>query len=67
MHNSHTPTLLYVALLLLWFAPFFYQDPEVMAAIKEIQMNPANIAKYQNNPKIKKVLEKFSAKFGAGQ
>ncbi len=40
------------------------QDPEVLQAIQDIQANPGNISKYQSNPKVKKVLEKFAAKFG---
>ena len=29
-----------------------FQDPEVSAAFQDISSNPANIAKYQNNPKV---------------
>ncbi|XP_012554235.1 hsc70-interacting protein isoform X1 [Hydra vulgaris] len=42
------------------------QDPEVMAAFQDVSKNPANISKYENNPKIKKVIEKLQTKFGAG-
>ncbi len=35
-----------------------------MAAFQDIQSNPANIAKYKDNPKVKKVMEKLSNKFG---
>lgn len=42
------------------------QDPEVMAAFSDIQANPANMVKYQNNPKVKKVMEKMAEKFGQG-
>lgn len=43
------------------------QDPEVQAAFKDVQANPANISRYENNPKVKRVLEKLSAKFqGSG-
>lgn len=34
------------------------------AAFKDIQTNPANIMKYQSNPKIQKVMEKISAGIG---
>ena len=38
-----------------------------MAAFKDIQSNPANIKKYQDNPKVRKVMDKLTAKFsGAG-
>jgi suppressor of tumorigenicity protein 13 len=29
-----------------------FADPEVAAAFKDISANPANIMKYQNNPKV---------------
>ena len=29
-----------------------FADPEVAAAFKDISTNPANIMKYQNNPKV---------------
>lgn len=41
------------------------KDPEVMAAFQDVSQNPANIAKYQNNPKIMALVTKLSAKFGA--
>ncbi|KAI3360104.1 hypothetical protein L3Q82_014426 [Scortum barcoo] len=41
------------------------KDPEVMAAFQDVAQNPANIAKYQNNPKIMALVTKLSAKFGA--
>lgn len=41
------------------------QDPEVMAAFQDVAQNPANISKYQNNPKIMALVTKLSAKFGA--
>ena len=34
-----------------------------MAAFADIQQNPANISKHQNNPKVMKVMEKLAAKF----
>lgn len=40
------------------------QDPEVMAAFQDVSQNPANMSKYQNNPKVKKVIEKLQSKFG---
>ncbi|RVE69225.1 hypothetical protein OJAV_G00075450 [Oryzias javanicus] len=41
------------------------KDPEVMAAFQDVAQNPANISKYQNNPKIMALASKLSAKFGA--
>uniref|UniRef100_A0A3P9B3J2 ST13 Hsp70 interacting protein n=1 Tax=Maylandia zebra TaxID=106582 RepID=A0A3P9B3J2_9CICH len=41
------------------------QDPEVMAAFQDVAQNPANISKYQNNPKIMALVTKLSSKFGA--
>lgn len=35
-----------------------------MAAFQDVSQNPQNISKYQNNPKVKKVIDKLSAKFG---
>ncbi|XP_037113437.1 hsc70-interacting protein isoform X2 [Syngnathus acus] len=40
------------------------QDPEVMAAFQDVAQNPANIAKYQNNPKVMALVTKLSSKFG---
>ncbi|XP_034045300.1 hsc70-interacting protein [Thalassophryne amazonica] len=40
------------------------KDPEVMAAFQDVAQNPANISKYQNNPKIMTLVTKLSAKFG---
>lgn len=42
------------------------QDPEVMAAFQDVSQNPANMSKYENNPKVKNIIEKLSAKFGKG-
>lgn len=42
------------------------QDPEVAAAFQDISANPANIIKYQNNPKISAIITKLAAKFGGG-
>lgn len=44
-----------------------FKDPEVMKAFSEVSSNPMNMAKYQNNPKVVKVLEKLASKMGAGQ
>ncbi|XP_029996527.1 hsc70-interacting protein isoform X2 [Sphaeramia orbicularis] len=41
------------------------KDPEVMAAFQDVAQNPANITKYQNNPKIMALVTKLNAKFGA--
>ena len=41
------------------------QDPDVMAAFQDIQKDPKNVSKYENNPKVKKVMEKLSSKIGA--
>ncbi|XP_029646319.1 hsc70-interacting protein [Octopus sinensis] len=41
------------------------QDPEIAAAFQDVSSNPANIGKYQNNPKVQKVINKLAAKFGA--
>lgn len=41
------------------------QDPEVRAAFQDVAQNPANMSKYQDNPKVMNLLSKLSAKFGA--
>ncbi|XP_059203042.1 hsc70-interacting protein [Centropristis striata] len=41
------------------------KDAEVMAAFQDVAQNPANISKYQNNPKIMALVSKLSSKFGA--
>ncbi|KAK0165064.1 hypothetical protein PV328_003619 [Microctonus aethiopoides] len=41
-----------------------FQDPEVAAAFVDISSNPANILKYQSNPKIMSLISKVSSKFG---
>ena len=43
----------------------FFQDPEVAAAFQDIQKNPANVTKYENNPKVKQTMEKLAAKLGS--
>ncbi|XP_075888377.1 hsc70-interacting protein [Nelusetta ayraudi] len=40
-------------------------DPEVRAAFQDVAQNPANMSKYQDNPKVMNLLSKLSAKFGA--
>ncbi|XP_054616606.1 hsc70-interacting protein [Dunckerocampus dactyliophorus] len=40
------------------------QDPEVMVAFQDVAQNPANITKYQNNPKIMALITKLNSKFG---
>ena len=45
-----------------WFT-YSLQDPEIAAAFQDISTNPANISKYQNNPKILKIINKMSKKF----
>ncbi|KAM3914519.1 hsc70-interacting protein [Leptodactylus fuscus] len=40
------------------------QDPEVMAAFQDVAQNPANISKYQSNPKVMNLISKLSTKFG---
>lgn len=43
-----------------------FSDPEVTAAMGDIFSNPANISKYQNNPKIMNVLMKFYSQAESG-
>merc|ERR1719187_2692340 len=43
-----------------------FADPEVAAAFKDISANPANIMKYQNNPKVMALVNKMASKFGGG-
>ncbi|XP_018419419.1 PREDICTED: hsc70-interacting protein isoform X2 [Nanorana parkeri] len=40
------------------------QDPEVMAAFQDVAQNPANISKYNTNPKVMNLISKLSSKFG---
>ena len=35
-----------------------------MAAFQDVSQNPANMSKYENNPKIKSIIDKLSKKFG---
>ena len=43
-----------------------FADPEVAAAFKDISSNPANIMKYQNNPKVMNLVTKMAGKMGGG-
>ncbi len=38
----------------------------MQTAFADIQSNPGNIAKYQNDPKMQKVMEKLEAKISGG-
>lgn len=38
-----------------------------MAAFQDVAQNPANISKYQSNPKIMALIAKLSSKFGGPQ
>ena len=40
------------------------QDPEIMVAFQDVTQNPANMSKYQSNPKVRNVISKLLAKFG---
>jgi suppressor of tumorigenicity protein 13 len=41
-----------------------FNDPEVAAALQDVMTNPANIMKYQNNPKVMNLLKKISGGMG---
>jgi len=41
-----------------------FSDPEVATAFKDISSNPANIMKYQNNPKVMALVTKMASKMG---
>ena len=43
-----------------------FQDPEVANAFQDIMSNPANMAKYQGNPKVMNILTKLTSKLGGG-
>lgn len=43
-----------------------FSDPEVSAALQDVMSNPANIMKYQNNPKVMNLLKKFAGAAGGG-
>lgn len=36
------------------------------AAFQDVASNPANISKYQNNPRVQAIINKLAAKFGTG-
>lgn len=42
----------------------YLQDPEVAEAFMDISKNPANILKYQSNPKIMALINRMASKFG---
>ena len=42
-----------------------FKDPEVEAAFKDISTNPANMLKYQSNPKIAAIISKLTAKYAS--
>jgi len=42
------------------------QDPEVEEAFKDICGNPANMSKYQTNPKVMTLMAKMMGKMGGG-
>jgi suppressor of tumorigenicity protein 13 len=44
----------------------FLQDPELAAAFQDISANPANIIKYQNNPRVSAIITKLVTKFAGG-
>nr|KAG5676111.1 hypothetical protein PVAND_005965 [Polypedilum vanderplanki] len=37
-----------------------FKDPEIAAALQDVMTNPANMMKYQNNPKVMNLLTKFA-------
>lgn len=43
-----------------------FSDPEIAAALQDVMTNPANIMKYQNNPKVMNLLKKFAGAAGGG-
>jgi len=43
-----------------------FEDPEVAAAFADISQNPANVLKYQSNPKISGLIAKMAQKMGGG-
>jgi len=43
-----------------------FQDPEVANAFQDIMSNPANMSKYQGNPKVMNILTKLTSKLGGG-
>lgn len=43
-----------------------FKDPEVSAAFQDIMSNPANVVKYQSNPKIMNIITKVGSAMGGG-
>ena len=43
-----------------------FQDPAVLQAFQDIGSNPANVAKYENNPKVQALITKMNTKFSIG-
>lgn len=43
-----------------------FRDPEVSAAFQDIMTNPANVVKYQNNPKVMKLVSLVGQTMGGG-
>ena len=43
-----------------------FEDPEVSLAYMDVSSNPANLPKYQNNPKVMKFYTKFTKKLVPG-
>jgi len=43
-----------------------FKDPEVASAFQDIMSNPANVVKYQSNPKIMKIITKVGSAMGKG-
>lgn len=43
-----------------------FKDPEVAAALQDIMSNPANIAKYHNNPKVMNLVTKIAGQASSG-
>ncbi|XP_014675289.1 PREDICTED: hsc70-interacting protein-like [Priapulus caudatus] len=41
-----------------------FQDPETVKAFEDVSTNPANIAKYKDNPKVMGLLTKMAASMG---
>eukprot|EP00899_Mesostigma_viride_P027441 jgi/Mesvir1/7882/Mv11815-RA.1 len=41
-------------------------DPTMMAAFQDVMANPANISKYQSDPRVQELVSKLAKKYGAG-
>ncbi|KAK4803125.1 hypothetical protein SAY86_001328 [Trapa natans] len=44
-----------------------FKDPEIMAALQDVMKSPANLVKYQANPKIAPIIAKMMSKFSGAQ